>query len=144
MEGPCIRLLTPALVAVLLAASTNASAAEAKADRCQTRSCTARVASKQCSQQRVQPCIRFAAMRWRVSHPLLKAIIRCESRFRPWVVNPVSGAVGLAQFLRSTWATVRPYAHRNPLRARWNSLGAAWLLRVSGTRPWFASQHCWG
>ncbi|HUR86939.1 MAG TPA: hypothetical protein VMY78_16520, partial [Solirubrobacteraceae bacterium] len=46
---------------------------------CQTRVCEERVARKQCAQTRPVPCIRRAAMRWRVPFSLMLAIARCEA-----------------------------------------------------------------
>ncbi len=98
---------------------------------------------KQCSQKRVVPCIRRAAILYRQSFPLMREIVRCESGFNPWARNPASTATGLAQFLDTTWATTR-YARYSRTSAKWNSLALAQLLRQDGPRHWYSSRPCWG
>ena len=101
---------------------------------CQTRACHERVAAKQCNQTRVVPCIKRAALRWRVSYPMLLRKARCESGLNPYARNP-SGSSGLFQFLPSTWATT-PYARRSIWSARWNSLAAAWMHSAGRGNEW--------
>ncbi len=113
-------------------------------DRCKTKRCTERVAMRQCSNARPIPCIRRAAIHWRVDFRLQLAIARCESGLRPTVTNSGgSGSSGLMQFMPSTFATT-PYRHRSIFSAKFNALAGAWLLSRAGTGPWSASRHCWG
>lgn len=118
-----------------------AGSAESK-QRCHSRACEIRVASKQCSQTRVVPCIRLGALRYRQPFWLLLKIAKCESGLRPRARNP-SGSSGLMQFMPATFAGT-PYRSRSIFSARWNALAGAWLLRAQGTDPWTASRHCWG
>lgn len=129
---------------------------------CNTERCVERVAAKQCSQTRVVPCIRRAAILYRQSFSLMRSIARCESGLNPYAYNGASGnrqpvitdkSSGLFQFMPGTFAGSR-YAHRK-IRwrgrywsaiwsAKWNALAAGELLRRSGTWPWISSRHCWG
>lgn len=93
-----------------------------------------RVARKQCSQTRVIPCIRRAALHWRVSFPMLLRKARCESTLNPYAVG-FAVHHGLFQFLPSTWATT-PYGGRWIYSAKWNSLAAAWMHRVGRGGEW--------
>ena len=103
---------------------TPATSAFAAAD-CQTLRCHERVAAKQCSQKRVLPCIRRAAIRWRVSYTMLVRKARCESKLDPLAAS--GPHAGLFQFRTSgTWGTT-PYARRSPWRAKWNALAAGWM-----------------
>ncbi len=117
---------------------------------CHTRACVERVAAKQCSQQRPLPCIRRAALRWRVSFPMLLRKARCESGSRsfpngnPYAINgsplnraPVrtSRSTGLMQFMPGTWQTT-PYRHRSIWRAKWNALAAGWMHHVHRGSEW--------
>lgn len=128
-----------ALAAVLVAAAVPAAAHTG----CHDRACVERVAMHQCSQQRPVPCIRRAAMHWRVSFWLQLAIARCESGLRATVLNGGgSGSSGLMQFMPATFAS-SPYGHYWILSAKWNALAGAWLMARAGTGPWVASQQCW-
>lgn len=103
---------------------------------CHARSCIERVARKQCSQTRPVPCIRRAAMHWRVSFVMLLRKARCESRLNPFAANGVHA--GLFQFrvaAPSTWSTT-PYARRSPWRAKWSALAAGWMHHVGRGREW--------
>lgn len=103
---------------------------------CQTQRCEERVARKQCSQTRVVPCIRRAAIHWRVDFQMLLRKARCESTLNPLAANGVHA--GLFQFrvaAPSTWAST-PYARRSPWRAKWNALAAAWMHRVGRGGEW--------
>lgn len=103
-------------------------------DVCHNRSCLERVAAKQCSQKRVVPCIRRAAIRWRVSFPMLLRKARCESGLNPYARNGVHA--GLFQFnYPGTWGTT-PYARRSPWRAKWNSLAAGYMHHVGRGGEW--------
>jgi soluble lytic murein transglycosylase-like protein len=85
----------------------------------------------------VLACIRRAALHYHVDEARLRFIAWRESRYQPGAVNPSSGAAGLFQFLRSTWAHTR-YAHRSPLEAKWCALAAAWMVARTpyGWSPW--------
>jgi hypothetical protein len=103
---------------------------------CNSRSCVERVAARQCSQHRPVPCIRRAAMRWRVSFAMLLRKARCESTLNPFAANGVHA--GLFQFriaAPSTWATT-PYARRSPWRAKWNALAAGWMHAAGRGGEW--------
>jgi hypothetical protein len=103
---------------------------------CQTKACLERVARKQCSQRRPVPCIRRAAIHWRVSFPMLLRKARCESGLNPRAANGVHA--GLFQFrvaAPSTWATT-PYARRSPWLAKWSSLAAGWMHHVGRGGEW--------
>lgn len=94
---------------------------------CHSKRCVERVAMRACSQARPVPCIRRAAIHWRVSFPVLLRKARCESTLNPFAANGVHA--GLFQFrvaAPSTWATT-PYARRSPWRAKWSALAAAWM-----------------
>ena len=88
----------------------------------------------QCSQARPVPCIRRAALHWRVPTALLLRKARCESRLDPYAHNP-SGASGLLQFLPSTWATT-PYARHSIWSAKWNALAAGFMHHVGRGAEW--------
>lgn len=97
-----------------------------------------------CAQARPVPCIRRAALHWKVSFRLQLSIARCESGLRATVPNQGgSGSLGLMQFMPGTFATT-PYRWHWILSAKWNALAGAWLMRHGGTGPWFASRGCWG
>jgi transglycosylase-like protein with SLT domain len=117
-----------------MVATVAAIAVPVKKHDCQTRACVSRVAAKQCSQTRVTPCIRHAALRWRVSYPMLKRKAICESGLNPYAVG-FGIHHGLFQFLRSTFATT-PYRYRWIYSARYNSLAAAWMHRVGRGSEW--------
>lgn len=117
-------------------------------DGCQTRSCEERVARKQCSQVRVVPCIRRAALHWRVDFSMLLRKARCESGLNPYAINglprnrvPISMAAllgrsaGVMQFIPSTWGTT-PYAGRSIWSAEWSSLAAGWMHHVNRGSEW--------
>jgi soluble lytic murein transglycosylase-like protein len=62
-------------------------------------------------------------------------VAACESGYRPTAVNSSSGAMGLFQFLPSTWAR-SPYAGQDPFDPKVNSQAAAWLYQRSGPGQW--------
>jgi hypothetical protein len=127
--------LLAALIAAVLMAATWPSAAKSHAG-CHDRRCSERVAAKQCSQARPVPCIRRAALRWRVDFATLLRKARCESTLDPLAVNGVHA--GLFQFrivAPSTWATT-PYAQRSPWRAKWSSLAAGFMHHVGRGDEW--------
>jgi soluble lytic murein transglycosylase-like protein len=108
--------------------------AEARAG-CRTRACVERVAAHQCSQARPIPCLRRAAIHWRVSFSTLLRKARCESGLNPYAINgapfnrrPVrtSKSTGLMQFMPATWRST-PYARRSIWRAKWSALAAGWM-----------------
>lgn len=115
-------------------------AASAKAG-CHSMRCEERVARKACSQKRVIPCIRRAAIHWRVSEAMLMRKTRCESGFNPYAYfghpqNRVPMAwsfiarhelsSGLMEFKPATWLTT-PYARQSIWSAKWNALAGAWM-----------------
>ena len=54
---------------------------------CNTKRCELRVASKQCSQSRPVPCIRYAAMKYHQPFRDALRVARCESGLRPTAVG---------------------------------------------------------
>lgn len=81
---------------------------------------------KQCSQSRVVPCIRRAALRYRVDFHMMLRKARCESGLNPYAIG-FGIHRGLFQFnYPGTWSTT-PYAQHDPFRAKWNSLAAGWM-----------------
>lgn len=126
------------LVAAIFAPSAQASVPVARSyhTACHTSACRERVARKQCSQKRPVPCVRRAAIRWRVSFRMLLRKARCESTLRPHATN--GAHVGLFQFrvaAPSTWATT-PYARRSPWRAKWSALAAGWMHAKGRGNEW--------
>jgi len=105
----------------------------AKHDTCQTKACVERVAMHQCARGHVPACIHRGALHWRVSYQMLMRKARCESRLNPLASNGTH--FGLFQFAAGTWAST-PYGHRSVWRAKWSSLGAAWMHRVGRGGEW--------
>ena len=67
----------------------------------------------------------------------MDCVIQRESRWTPGAVNRRSGASGLAQFLRSTWATTpQGKAGASVFDPYANIDGAAWLATNVGWRQW--------
>lgn len=62
------------------------------------------------------------------------AVAACESGYNPNAVNPSSGAAGVFQFLRSTWATTS-YAGYSPFNA-WANVNAAHQVFVRDGYSW--------
>jgi soluble lytic murein transglycosylase-like protein len=62
-------------------------------------------------------------------------VAACESGYRPTAVNSSSGAMGLFQFMPSTWAR-SPYAAQDPFDPKVNAQAAAWLYQRSGPGQW--------
>lgn len=62
-------------------------------------------------------------------------VARCESNFHRYSVNADSGASGLYQFLRSTWAHT-PYRSLSVYDPYASSLAAAWLASRGGRSQW--------
>lgn len=62
------------------------------------------------------------------------AVAACESGYNPSAVNPYSGASGVFQFLRSTWATTS-YAGYSPFNA-WANVNAAHQVFVRDGYSW--------
>ena len=104
-------------------------------DGCQDAACVERVAARWCAGGRVVSCVHRAALRWQVAYPMLRRKAWCESRMDPGAVNAQTGAMGLFQFLGSTWATT-PYAGRSPWWAKWNALAAGWMHHVGRGGEW--------
>ena len=65
-------------------------------------------------------------------------VAACESGDNPNAVNASSGAAGLFQFLRSTWART-PYAASSPFDPVANARAAAWLYVHGGPGNWQCS-----
>jgi len=65
-------------------------------------------------------------------------VASCESGDNPNAVNASSGASGLFQFLRSTWAGT-PYAASSVFDPVANARAAAWLYARSGPGQWQCS-----
>lgn len=74
----------------------------------------------------IDNALRVASTTYRVSYWTLRSKAWCESRYNPRARNRSSGAAGLLQFLRSTWATT-PYRRLNPYDPYANALAAAWM-----------------
>ena len=75
---------------------------------------------------------------------LKQRIAWCESRGDVDAINPVSGASGVWQFLRSTWHEVTGLpgkASDYPLSVQSEAFDE--LFAQQGTRPWLASAKCW-
>jgi len=80
---------------------------------------------------------------------ILVEIRRCESGGNYTVKNKTSSARGAYQFLTSSWEW---YGHAERYHAAVASDALPWqqdeaavfTWQRSGTRPWAASQHCWG
>lgn len=106
----------------------------AKKASCRSRACEARAAAKVCAQRRVVPCIRHAALRYRLPAGWLLRVARCESRLNPYAHNR-SGASGLFQFLPSTWRTT-PYGRYSIWSARHQALAAAWMFAHHRSSEW--------
>ena len=122
------------VLAVLTTALWFPAQAEARKG-CNTLACEKRVALKQCSQKRVVPCIRYAALRYRQSFTDMMRVARCESGLNPYAVG-FRIHRGLFQFnYPGTWNTT-PYAGRNPFSAKWNSLAAAWTWSQGRRGEW--------
>lgn len=98
------------------------------------KTCSERVARKQCSQKSVISCIRRAAILYNQSFPDALRVARCESKLDPYARNK-SGSTGLFQFLPSTWDTT-PYRRRSIYSAKWQSLAAMWMFRQGRKREW--------
>lgn len=81
----------------------------------------------------VRACIWHAAKKYEVSYDTLLRKARCESDLNPSATNGTH--IGLFQFLPSTWDTT-PYKRRDPWRAKWNALGAAWMHSVGRGGEW--------
>jgi hypothetical protein len=97
----------------------------------------------QCSQTRTVPCVRRAALHWRIPFWLQLAIARCESGLRALIPNSTgSGSLGLMQFMPSTFRST-PYGRHWILSAKWSALAGAWMIAHVGTGPWNASRGCW-
>ncbi len=114
---------------------------------CNTKKCERRVAKKQwkhnqtklrrrCGRGNVVACIDRAANLYRVDKWMLRRKASCESHMSPGAYNP-SGAMGLFQFMGSTWAST-PYGKRGKSvwHPKWASLGAAWMHRVGRGGEW--------
>ena len=82
--------------------------------------------------------IRAASIAYGVPRGEMIAVSYCETGgdFNPRSLNRSSGAAGLFQFLRATWART-PYRGFDRFDAYANALAAAWLVRKDGGwREW--------
>jgi hypothetical protein len=123
-------------VTATLAILTTPVVAEAR-DVCNTKRCNERVARKNCSQTRPKWCVERAILTYRLNawqRAWMRRVPGCESGWNPYARNP-SGSTGLFQFMPSTWATT-PYGHRSIYSAKWQSLGAAFMLRAGRSGEW--------
>lgn len=70
-------------------------------------------------------------------------IIECESSGNPTAYNRSSGASGLYQFLKSTWAGHGGYAEARfaPVEVQREKFRI--LFQASGLKPWYSSRGCW-
>ncbi len=81
---------------------------------------------------------RFASLGSRTTDVAL-CVARRESNFDPLVVNPVTGAAGVFQFIPSTWASLSRLAGRSDTSvfdARANVAVAAWTVAHYGWHAW--------
>jgi hypothetical protein len=81
---------------------------------------------------------RFASLGSRTTDVAL-CVAERESNFDPLAVNPATGAVGVFQFIPSTWASVSELAGRSGASvfdARANVAVAAWTVAHYGWHPW--------
>ncbi len=82
-----------------------------------------------------------------VTSPILEKIKQCESGGDYRAVNPESGASGAYQFLDSTWRETPQsagYTKASDAPPTVQDRAAQTLYTQQGTRPWNASQACWG
>jgi hypothetical protein len=88
---------------------------------------------------------RFASLGARATDIALCVAAR-ESNFDPLAVNPATGAVGVFQFIPSTWASLSELAARggaSVFDARSNVAVAAWTVGHYGWHPWrSAAEDC--
>ena len=132
-----MRATTLALLAALLFASQAAAPDEGHSSTqptCQTRQCAEKVARKRCSNQRPVPCVRRAALHWRVSEGMIVRKAWCESRMNPAAISP-AGHLGLFQFAPGTWEGLR-YRDHDPLHAKWNALAAGFMHHLGRGGEW--------
>lgn len=122
------------VASALLLALSYPAGAHARRDGCRTQACIERVAARFCAGGRVTSCIHRGALRWRVDYRMLRRKAVCESGLSPRAYNP-SGAMGLFQFMGSTWAST-PYAAHSVWSAKWASLGAGWMHAVGRGGEW--------
>jgi hypothetical protein len=80
----------------------------------------------------------------RVLPDVLKRIRQCESRGDYQAQNPRSTASGAYQFIDSTWNNFRGYPKARMAPDYIQDEYALLIYQRYGTRPWAASQHCWG
>jgi soluble lytic murein transglycosylase-like protein len=82
----------------------------------------------------VRDAIALAAVVYRVPYSTLDRKAWCESRYSPAARNP-SGAMGLFQFLGSTWAST-PFAAFSPYDPLAAALAAGWMHRAGRGGEW--------
>jgi hypothetical protein len=80
---------------------------------------------------------------------ILKKIGGCESGHGPYshidykAQNPSTTASGGFQFLDTTWANFRGYSRAKYAPPRIQKIKAIRTYHAEGTKPWYASRHCW-
>ncbi len=103
---------------------------------CHSSRCNERVARYRCDNQHPKWCVERAILTYSLNpwqRHFMRVVPACESG---WNALAVGGPnVGLFQFNTGTWAGT-PYGKRSPFRAKWNSLGAAWMLRQGRSNEW--------
>jgi hypothetical protein len=82
----------------------------------------------------IHEAIALASTVYRVPYSTLNRKAWCESRFSPSARNP-SGAMGLFQFLGSTWRTT-PFAGFSPYDPLAAALAAGWMHLVGRGGEW--------
>jgi hypothetical protein len=100
---------------------------------------TPAVEAQQHAQEDIGALIDRASLAYGVSPWQMRRIAWCESRWFPGAYNRQSGASGLFQFLRSTWAYASSRAGwggYSPFHAEANAYSAAWLMRHVGPNQW--------
>ncbi len=123
--------MLPAAVVLLLTAPATATAKRG----CNTRSCNARVAHRDCSPARFARCLDHAHYHNpAVPKAWLYRVSRCESRWRRYARNP-SGATSYFQFMPGTWASTK-YARRSIYSPMYQPLAAAWMYQRRRANEW--------
>jgi hypothetical protein len=129
------------LACALTLAALAPTGAHAKSSPCADRLCKRYVPhTPSCwshdSRKEVSRCfIKRAAVHFHQSRRQALYIAWRESRYNYRVTNSSSGAAGLYQFMRGTWAHT-PYRRYSPYNPRWASLAAMWMWKHGGYSHW--------
>ncbi|HEY7202361.1 MAG TPA: transglycosylase SLT domain-containing protein [Candidatus Dormibacteraeota bacterium] len=122
-------------------AAAQKAAQEAAAQRA-AQEAAARAAAQQAAAQRAAASGSIPAIITAAFSPLGSGAVtwalrvaKCESGYNPNAVNASSGAAGLFQFMRSTWAGT-PYAGSSIFDPVANARAAAWLYVHGGPGNW--------